>query len=146
LPLSSSILTTLSKLFIPIFQGKTSIEKINILLAFIQKAIPYKTDQEQFGKERYMFAEESLFYPYSDCEDRTVLLGQLVTYFTGLPCVGLEFNDHITLAVNFPEEFNGDYILYQEHKYFICDPTYINAKSGMLSPDLKDEKPQIIVW
>mgnify|MGYP007111988516 FL=1 len=84
LPLSSSILTTLSKLFIPIFQGKTSIEKINILLAFIQKAIPYKTDQEQFGKERYMFAEESLFYPYSDCEDRTVLLGQLVTYFTCL--------------------------------------------------------------
>lgn len=146
LPLSSSNLTILSKLFLPMFQGKTNVEKINILLAFIQKAIPYRTDQEQFGKERYMFAEECLFYPFSDCEDRTVLLSQLVKYFTGLPCIGLEFNDHITLAVNFPEEVKGTYILYQGQKFFICDPTYINAKSGMLPPDLEKEKPLVITF
>ena len=128
------------------FQGKTNVEKINILLAFIQKAIPYRTDQEQFGKERYMFAEECLFYPFSDCEDRTVLLSQLVKYFTGLPCIGLEFNDHITLAVNFPEEVKGTYILYQGQKFFICDTTYINAKSGMLPPDLEKEKPLVITF
>ena len=38
-------------------------EKVNFLLAFVQKAFAYKTDEEQFGHERYFFVEESLYFP-----------------------------------------------------------------------------------
>ena len=146
LPISLSNINILDQLFDPMFQGKTNREKVDILLSFIQNAIAYQTDQEQFGKERYMFAEECLYFPYSDCEDRSALLGQLVKHFTGLPSIGLEFPDHVTLAVNFPGEERGTYILYEGKRYFICDPTYINSKSGMLPINLKDEKPNVIVF
>ena len=146
LPISVSNINILDKLFYPMFQGKTNREKVDILLGFIQNAIAYQSDQEQFGKERYMFAEECLYFPYSDCEDRSALLGQLVKHFTGLPAIGLEFHDHVTLAVHFPGEEQGTYILFEGEKYYVCDPTYINSKSGMLPNDLKNEKPQIILF
>jgi len=145
-PLSSANLDILDKIFIPLFKNKTDREKVDILLNFIQGSIEYKIDQEQFGKERYMFAEECLYYPFSDCEDRSVLLGQLVKHFTGLPAIGLEFSEHVTLAVHFPDEEYGNYVLYEGKKYFICDSTYINATSGMIPEDIKKEKPKIIIY
>lgn len=45
----------------------------NILLHFVQTAFEYATDDEQFGTERPLFADETLFYPFSDCEDRAIL-------------------------------------------------------------------------
>lgn len=145
-PISFSNLSALDKVFIPILKGKTNREKVDTLLNFIQGSFAYETDQEQFGKERYMFAEECLYFPYSDCEDRAVLLGQLVKHYTGLPAIGLEFKTHVTLAVQFPGEEYGDYVLYNGKKYFICDSTYINATSGMIPEDLKNEKPKVIVY
>jgi len=143
-PISASNLSALDKVFIPLFKGKLNREKVDILLSFVQSSIAYETDQEQFGRERYMFAEECLYYPYSDCEDRTVLLGQLVKHYTGLPAIGLEFKDHVTLAVHFPGEEYGNYVLFEGKKYFICDSTYINATSGMIPENLKNERPIII--
>ena len=93
-----------------------------------------------------MFAEECLYYPYSDCEDRAVLLAQLVKHYTGLPSIGLEFKEHVTLAVYFPGEEYGNYVVFEGKKYFICDSTYINATSGMIPGDLKLEKPKVIVF
>ena len=145
-PVSSANINVLDNLFVPLFKDKTNLEKTSILLNFIQESVAYKTDQEQFGKERYMFAEECLYYPFSDCEDRSVLLGQLVKHYTGLPVIGLEFKNHVTLAVYFRDELHGNYVLYKGKKYFICDPTYINAKIGMVPKDLKSEKPKVIVF
>ena len=42
----------------------------NILLSFVQQAFDYKTDQDAYGAEKYMFADELLFYPFADCEGR----------------------------------------------------------------------------
>ncbi|MBN1187357.1 MAG: hypothetical protein JXB49_34090 [Bacteroidales bacterium] len=144
--ITSLNLGDLDKVFVPMFKGKSNREKVDVLLNFIQGSIAYETDQEQFGKERYMFAEECLYYPYSDCEDRAVLLGQLVKHYTGLPSIGLEFKTHVTLAVQFPGEEYGNYVLFEGEKYFICDPTYINAKSGMIPEILKNEEPKVIVF
>ena len=38
----------------------------------------------------------------------------------------------------------GDYIIFQNEKYIICDPTYINADIGMAIPQFKNVKPKII--
>lgn len=130
----------------PLISEKTNKEKIDVLLDFIQQAIPYQTDQEQFGKEKYMFAEECLFYPYSDCEDRTVLLAQMVKHYTNLPSIAVEFPEHVALAVDLGEDGQGTFIRHKGKKYIICDPTYINAKSGMLPDEFKDVKPKIVIY
>lgn len=143
-PISTQSIQSLNQLFIPLFSRKTAREKVNILLNFIQKSFAYKSDIEQFGKERCFFAEESLFYPYTDCEDRSVLLAMLIKYYIGLETVILDFPKHIAIAVYLPNEEEGTHYLIRGKKYIVCDPTYINAKCGMLHPDLYDIKPQII--
>ncbi|MGV8091360.1 MAG: hypothetical protein AB2L24_05775 [Mangrovibacterium sp.] len=144
--LKPAVWAPLDSLFISLFINKTKREKIDILLDFIQTAIPYQTDQQQFGKERYLFAEECLFYPYADCEDRTILLAQMVRHYTGLSSVALDFPGHVALAVNLGENETGTFIRYTEQKFVICDPTYIHAKSGMLPDEFKNAKALIIDW
>ena len=52
-----------------LLQGKSELEQAEMLLNWLQTAFEYKTDEEQFGSERSLFADESLYYPYCDCED-----------------------------------------------------------------------------
>jgi len=124
--------------------SKTKREAIDFLLDFCQFAFPYETDQSQFGKERYLFAEESLYFPANDCEDRTVFLSYLVKRYLKLETIALDFPGHVNLAVNLNEPITGTYINYIGSKYLICDPTYINAKSGMLSSSYMNQKAKII--
>jgi hypothetical protein len=121
-------------------------EIIDLLLDFSQKFTSYATDQDQFGRERYLFAEESLFYPSNDCEDRTILLASLVERYTGLKSIALDFPGHVNLAVNIPGETIGNFINFRGERFLICDPTYINAKSGMLAQQYKSERVKIITF
>jgi hypothetical protein len=113
---------------------------------FIQSTIDYATDEEQFGKERYLYAEESLYYPKNDCEDRTIFLSFLVKRYTGLDNIALDFPGHVALAVNLPNAGNGNFIHYKGSRYLICDPTYINAKSGMIPDQYKTMKAKIVTY
>ncbi len=124
--------------------SKSKREAIDFLLDFCQFAFQYETDQSQFGKERYLFADESLYFPTNDCEDRTVFLAYLVKRHLGLETIALDFPGHVNLAVNLNEPITGTYINYNGAKYLICDPTYINAKSGMLSSAYMNQKVKII--
>ena len=128
----------------PLVKNKTESEAVNIILHFVQRSTAYKTDQEQFGREKYLFAEESLFYPYSDCEDRSILFAYLVRNLLGMDVIGLDYPSHIATAVKFSSEVSGDSILFNEKNYLICDPTYIGADIGMNMPDNKKIKPKII--
>jgi len=144
--ISSENLTSLDEILLPEIKGKSNREIIDILIDYIQSTIAYATDEEQFGKERYLFAEENLFYPKNDCEDRTILMSFLVKRYTGLNSVALDFPGHVTLAVNLPNAGNGNYISFRGEKYLVCDPTYINAKSGMLPDQYKSMKAKIVSY
>lgn len=48
-------------------------QKVSLLLNFVQKAFVYEYDDRVWGEDRAFFAEETLFYPYADCEDRSIL-------------------------------------------------------------------------
>lgn len=143
-PPSETVFKSLEVYFKPLFKEKTPTEKVAILLDFVQMVLPYKTDEDQFGKEKYMFAEETLAANYSDCEDRAILLGQLISHFTGLNSIGLVFPGHVSLAVDLPEKIEGVYINYRNSRYYICDPTYIGATIGMLMPGFENKQPEII--
>jgi hypothetical protein len=120
--------------FIPLLQGKSELQAVNLLLNFVQTAFDYKTDQDQFGYEKFFFAEEAFYYPYCDCEDRSVLFAYLVKSLLGLDVVGLKYPGHIATAVKFNESVSGDYITYDGDNYVVSDPTYINAPVGMTMP------------
>jgi hypothetical protein len=128
----------------PIIAGKRETEAINIILRFVQTAFEYQTDEQQFGREKYLFAEETLFFPYSDCEDRSILFSYLVSRLTGLEVVGLHYPGHIATAVRFSEKVPGDQLVIGGKSYVICDPTFINADIGMAMPQFKTVTPEVI--
>jgi len=130
----------------PMVQGKSEQDAVNLLLRFVQTAFPYKTDEQQFGIENYLFPEETLHYPYSDCEDRSVFFAWLVRNLVGLDVVGLDYPGHVATAVRFNENIAGDSISYNGKRYVISDPTYINANAGMTMPDFKKVQPKVIVF
>ncbi len=128
----------------PLVEGKSELEAVNLLLRFVQTSFKYKTDDVQFGSENYLFPEETLHYPYSDCEDRSILFAWLVHNLLGLDVVGLDFPGHIATAVKFSEPIKGDAVLYKGQSYVVADPTYINARAGMTMPDFRTRKPTVI--
>lgn len=88
----------------PVYCGKSKSEAANTLIDFVQTAFEYKTDEEQFGYERPLFADETLYYPYSDCEDRAIFYSILVRDLLGLDVVLLHYPNHLATAVSFGEE------------------------------------------
>ncbi|HMB02050.1 MAG TPA: hypothetical protein VKS21_13780 [Spirochaetota bacterium] len=124
-------------------RGKTEGEAVNLLLAFCQKAFPYKTDAEQFGSEKWMFPEEVLHYRYSDCEDRSVLFAGLVKKLLDLDVVLLQYPGHMATAVAFSRPAGGAALAYKGKQYTVCDPTYINATYGMQMPFLEESSIEV---
>jgi len=145
-PLSEMVLSSLQNYFKPLFTGLSDKEKVAILLEFTQKAFPYQSDKDQFGREKYFFPDELFFYPFSDCEDRAVLFTKLVKHFTRLNCIALDYPGHVNTAVNFREETKGTFIIVKEMKYIVCDPTYINAPIGYLPDEFKGITPKVITF
>lgn len=123
---------------------KSERQAAEILLHYLHRAFPYKTDEEQFGSERTLFAEELFGYPYSDCEDRAILYARLVRDLLGLDVVLLHYPEHIATAVRFTTETSGDHVLLDGRRYVVCDPTYIGADTGEAMPDLKRTTARII--
>ncbi len=124
--------------------GKNKPEAANILLHFVQTAFEYATDDEQFGEERPLFADETLFYPYSDCEDRAILYSIVVRELLGLDVVLLHYPGHLATAVCFDTEVYGDYMTIDGKRYIVCDPTYINADIGQAMPQFKRTAAEVI--
>ncbi|TSA29452.1 MAG: hypothetical protein D4R67_01960 [Bacteroidetes bacterium] len=144
-PLSPDARSSMDNIVVPVLEGKSRNEQVQILLDLVQRGIPYRQDLEQFGEENYLFADETLYYPYADCEDRAVLFARLVKQYTGLEVVGLDYPDHVSTAVHFDDPIAGDFILVNNQRYYICDPTYIGAKPGMAMECMRNEKPDVIL-
>jgi len=136
--------TPLQKQLAAHMKGMSEQQAVNFLLRFVQISLKYQTDEGQFGRENYLFPEETLFYPYSDCEDRAVLFAWLVQSLLGLQVVGLDYPGHVAAAVHFNETVSGDSVDYQGKRYVVTDPTYINASAGMTMPDFKKFRPTVI--
>ncbi len=128
-----------------IVAGKSKPEAANILIRFVQTAFDYQTDQQQFDREKPLFVEEIIRYPYSDCEDRSIFYAYLVKKILGLDVIGLNYPGHMATAVKFDVNVPGDYINYQGKKFTVCDPTYINAYIGMAMPQFKNSKLENII-
>lgn len=128
----------------PYTKNMNELKAVNFLLHFVQTAFQYKTDEEQFGREKWFFPEELFYYPYSDCEDRSALFAYLVREIMGLKVIGLQYPDHVATAVAFNVTATGDYLMYKNRRYVVSDPTYIGAPVGRTMPQYKNTSPQVI--
>lgn len=130
----------------PIVEGQTETEAVNRLLRFVQTAFKYKTDDDQFRQENYLFPLETLHYPYSDCEDRAAIFAWLTESLLGLDVVILDFPGHIATAVEFTQPIQGDSWKFNGKRYTVADPTYINANAGMTMPQYKGKTPKLATF
>ena len=115
------------------------------LLNFVQTAFEYEYDDKVWGGDRAFFAEESLYYPYCDCEDRSILFSRLVRDLLGLDVVLVYYPGHLATAVAFAGQVPGDYIVLDGKRYVVCDPTYIGARVGMTMPRMDNATAKVIL-
>lgn len=118
--------------------GLNDQEKVACILNLIQTGYEYQYDDVVWGGDRAFFAEETLYYPYCDCEDRAILFSRLIRDIVGLECVLVYYPGHLAAAVNFKTPVPGDYYMLDGKRFTITDPTYINAGIGMQMPEFKN--------
>ena len=63
----------------------------------------------------------------------------------GLKVILVYYPGHLATAVRFNENVNGDYIMIDNERYIICDPTYIGAPVGMTMPKMNNMTAKIIL-
>lgn len=129
----------------PHVAGRSELDAVNFLLRMVQTSFEYKTDRDQFNREKWFFPEETLFYPFSDCEDRSILFAYLVRKLVpSVSVVGLIYADHIATAIRFSSAVPGDSRMHDGARYVVSDPTYIGADAGMEMPQYKTASPKIV--
>lgn len=145
-PLNQTAKSTLYPALRKAISGKTKLEAANILLNFVQTAFVYEYDDVVWGRDRAFFPDESLYYPYCDCEDRAILFSRLVRDLLRQDVVLVYYPGHLATAVHFDEDIAGDYLMVKGKKYTICDPTIIGygAPVGITMKDMDNGKAVVI--
>lgn len=143
-PLGKEVKQSLYQPLKSYIEGMSQKEAVSRLLNWVQTGFEYKTDKEAWGEERPFFPDETLYYPYCDCEDRSILFTRMVRDLLGLDALLVYYPGHLAAAVNFTQPVSGDYILCEGNKYIICDPTYIGADVGRTMPQMNNSTATII--
>lgn len=120
-------------------------DKVRFLHSMVLYSIPYQTDDEQFGFEKFCLPEEVLYHPYADCEDRTFLLNYLIKTLLGIRTIGLHFPGHMSMAVELPNpELYSAVFVHNGRKYVYCDPTYFGADIGLLPKEYRGVQAEVV--
>ena len=144
-PLASSVREQLYPELKTQLEGLSQLDAVNRLLSFVQHALTYEYDEKVWGRDRVFFAEESLYYPYADCEDRSILFSRLVRDLVGLKVVLVYYPGHLATAVGFTTQVQGDYLDVDGQRFTVCDPTYIGAPVGRTMPKMDNLAAKAIV-
>ncbi|MBP5484354.1 MAG: hypothetical protein J6X76_00570 [Bacteroidaceae bacterium] len=144
-PMQEEVCRSLYPQLRQLFNGRSEYEKVSRLLNLLQTGLEYEYDNKLWGGDRIFFSEESLYYPYCDCEDRAILLTRLVRDLVGLKCILIYYPGHLACAVEFNEDVKGDCILLDGHKFIVCDPTYIGAPVGNTMKGMDNATARVIL-
>lgn len=116
---------------------------VDKLLKFVQSAFEYATDGEQHGFEKPYFFEEILYYPKCDCEDRSIFYSYLLKVVLGVENHLIGFPGHESVSVHLGTAISGHGYKYRDKNFYISDPTYIGASTGMCMPNYVNVTPEI---
>ena len=143
-PMDSSVVAQVYPTLKAQIEGLSKLEAVNKLLHFVQTGLVYKYDNEVWGYDRPFFAEESLYYDYADCEDRSILFTRLVRDLLDVECVLIYVPGHLLAAVRLTDDIKGDFILVEGRKFMLCEPTCLNGASVGWSNVAEDVKMQAV--
>lgn len=145
-PISSDIRNNLYPALRAKISGKSELESAQMILNWVQTAFEYEYDDKVWGGDRAFFADETLYYPFCDCEDRSILFSRLVRDLLGLDVLLIYYPGHLATAVSFSDgNVPGDYLSLDGKKYVVCDPTFINAGVGMTMPGMNNSSAKVIL-
>lgn len=144
-PMADGVRQQLYPQLLRCIEGKSQQQAVEMLLNWVQTGFAYEYDDKVWGHDRAFFAEESLRYPYCDCEDRSILFTRIVRDLLHLPCILVYYPGHLAAAVNFTDSVQGDFITLGGKRFVIADPTYIGAPIGRTMPDMDNMKAKVIL-
>lgn len=144
-PMASNIVDDTYPQLKKVISNKSQLDAVNILLNLVQTGLVYEYDDKVWGGDRAFFAEETLYYPYCDCEDRSILFTRIVRDLLGLKCLLIYYPGHLAAAVNFTDDVAGDWISVDGSKYIVTDPTYIGAPVGRTMTGMDNKTATVIV-
>jgi hypothetical protein len=145
IPLSKETYGSLIPLLRTNLKGMNQKKGVDYLMRFTRYAFLYENDDQNFGKEKRLSPEETLFSTYSDCDDRAALFFYLVKEIYNLPMIALLYPTHITMAIQFDKPV-GKPILYNGKIYSVCEPTpqKENLNIGQLSASLRNTPYKVV--
>lgn len=138
IPLSHETYHSLIPILKKNISGMNQKKGVDYLMRFTRYAFLYQNDETNFGKEKRLSPEQTLFSKYSDCDDRAALFFYLVKEIYNLPMIALLYPTHISMAVQF-DKAQGKSIIFKGQKYSVCEPTPQNRdlKIGQISAELE---------
>jgi len=125
--------------------GMAVLQQVSVILDWVQTAFVYEYDDKIWGGDRAFFPDETLYYPFCDCEDRSILFSRIVRDLLGLKVALLYYPGHLAAAVCFNENISGDYLIIDGKKFIITDPTYIGAPVGATMPGMDNKSAKVII-
>jgi len=145
IPLSKETYSSLIPLLKKNVKGMNQKKGVDYLMHFTRYAFLYENDEENYGKEKRLSPEETLFAKYSDCDDRAALFFYLVKEIYNLPMIAMLYPTHITMAVQFDKPV-GSPIVYKGNTYSVCEPTpqREDLPIGQLSAKLKNIPYEVV--
>ena len=143
-PLSEEVRNTLYPDIRKMVEGKDTSVALSIINNLIQSSFGIEGDDQVWGGNRIFFAEETLNYPNSDCEDRAILFARIVRDILGYEVVLLHYPGHLACGVKVKEHIYGNYQILGNDEYLVCDPSYINTPIGSVIPEVKGCAAKII--
>lgn len=145
-PLSKEVQRQLYPKMSQLTKGLSQYEAVERILNWIQTALKYEYDEDVWGYDRAFFPEETLYYPYSDTEDRSALMSRIITDLLKLKTVIIYYPGHTAVGVAFTDEdVKGDSVMHEGQKYTVCDGIYINAHVGKSIPNIGEPQRMISV-
>lgn len=145
-PVSPEIRETLYPQLRAFISNIPEVQAAGMLLTWLQFGLTYEFDNTVWGTDRAFFAEETLFYPFCDCEDRAILYSHLVRDLLGLDVVLVFYPGHLATAVNFKTtQPRGDYFMLDGKRFTIADPTLEGGSIGMTMPGMDKTKAKVIL-
>ncbi len=129
-------------------EGVDQLTAVNRILNWVQTGFAYEYDNKVWGHDRAFFPEESLHYPYCDCEDRSILLTRIIRDILGLKCILIYYPGHLASAIEITQgNPTGDYIQYQNRRFFIADGTIVGhgASVGKTMSGMNNASAKIIL-
>jgi len=143
-PVSSVLKEDLMGQLYPMLSKMDRPKAAAFLQQFVEKEFSFIPGKQTGGFSQSRFTEEMIASKSGDDRSKAVLFSWLVRVLLRLPVVGVQFPGYYSTAVCYDTPLDGNYYYLNRGKYYITDPSFINAPIGMTMPVFEGLTPQLI--